>query len=42
MYLRLSLTFLPDDDSRCSHGSTLPDGADQVGLHKTQIIFLAF
>lgn len=37
MYLCLSLTVLPDDNSRCSHGSTLPDGADQVGLRKTQI-----
>lgn len=42
MYLCLSLTFLPDDDSRCSHGSTLPDGADQVGLRKTQITLKYF
>lgn len=34
VYLRLSLTSLPDDNSGCSHGSTLSYGADQVCLQK--------
>lgn len=42
MYLCLGLSFLPDDDARCSHGSTLPDGADQIGLHKAYIAHQRF